>query len=68
LLQRDELKKKGWVGIAVSDKAMEKKIFDLRKTLESVGSNRHIVTHYRKGYALSENLMPDMAEPKLAKA
>jgi two-component system OmpR family response regulator len=53
IASRDELKQRLWGRIAVSENTLDRKISDIRKALNEVGSRCIIQSHYRKGISLN---------------
>jgi DNA-binding response OmpR family regulator len=51
-ISREELKRKVWGSIAVSDNALDKKMHDVRKAFREVGSLIKLTSNYRQGFCL----------------
>lgn len=53
IASREELKQRLWGRIAVSENTLDRKISDIRKALNQIGSQCLVQSHYRKGISLS---------------
>ncbi len=53
IASREELKQRLWGRIAVSENTLDRKISDIRKALNEVGSKCVLQSHYRKGISLT---------------
>lgn len=53
IASREELKQRLWGRIAVSENTLDRKISDIRKALNEIGSLCVVQSHYRKGISLS---------------
>ena len=56
IIPKRELKGKIWSGLAVSNNALDRKVFELRRAIEKVSNNIYVHSTYGEGISLSTKL------------
>lgn len=60
LVTRQELKRKIWGDLTVTDNALDKRLYEIRNALKNIHSNVRLQSNYRKGFGL---VFGDAVEP-----
>ena len=65
-VSRQVLKRKGWGKVQVTDNAVDRKLYEIRKALEHVQSSISLDNEYGKGFVLRTKKQPNGFEKKSA--